>query len=81
MTLTGVVVVDEPNQQLVLTDPSVEVVGVVLSDEVANRLVEQFLPPFAVGPLPLGLRLAGVEATETGVVARVTGTDVVLQEG
>lgn len=80
-TLSGVVTVDEPNQQVVITEPSVEVVGVELGDEVVERLAERFLDPIPVGPLPLGLRLTGVEATETGMVARVTGTDVVIQQG
>ncbi|GAA1433527.1 DUF2993 domain-containing protein [Microlunatus lacustris] len=80
-TISGVVTVDEPNQQMVITEPAVEVVGVELGDEVVDRLAERFLEPIPVGALPLGLRLTGVEATETGMVARVTGTDVLIQEG
>lgn len=80
-TISGVVAVDEPNQLVVITEPSVEVVGVELGDEVVNRLAERFLEPIPVGSLPLGLRLTGVEATEAGIIARVTGTDVLIQEG
>ena len=80
-TISGVVAVDEPNQQVVITEPSVEVLGVELGDEVVNRLSGQFLEPIPVGALPLGLRLTGVEATEAGIIARVTGTDVLIQEG
>ena len=80
-TVSGVVTVDEPNQQVVITEPAVEVLGVELGDEVADRLAERFLEPIPVGALPLGLRLTGVEATETGMVARVTGTDVLIKEG
>ena len=79
-TLSGVVTVDEPNQQVLLTEPSVEVVGLTLAEEVVGRLAERFLDPIPVGSLPLGLRLTGVEATETGIVARVTGIDVLLQQ-
>lgn len=80
-TVSGIVTVDEPNQQVLITEPAVEVVGVELGDEVVDRLAERFLEPIPVGVLPLGVRLTGVEATESGLVARVTGTDVVLQEG
>ena len=80
-TLSGVATVDEPNQQVVLTEPSVQLVGLTLADEVADRLAEQFVDPIPVGSLPLGLRLTGVEATEAGMVAVVTGTDVLLQQG
>jgi hypothetical protein len=80
-TISGVVAVDEPNQQVVITEPSVEVVGIELGEEVVARLAEQFLEPIPVGALPLGLRLTGVEATETGIIALVTGTDVLIQEG
>lgn len=80
-TLSAIVVVDEPNQQVVLTEPSIEVVGMALGDEVVDRLADQFLEPIPVGSLPLGLRLTGVEATETGIVARVSGTDVLIRQG
>ena len=80
-TLSGVVAVDEPNQQVLLTEPAVEVVGLALGDQLVDRLAERFLDPIPVGSLPLGLRLTGLEATESGIVARVTGDDVLLQEG
>ncbi len=81
VVLSGTVTVDEPNQQLVIVDPAVQVVGVDLSQQVVDALAGQFLKPIPVGALPLGLRLTGVTTTSAGVVAEVAGTDVELTGG
>jgi hypothetical protein len=81
VTVTGTLTLDEPQQELVVADPAVDIAGITLPRTVVSALAEQFLKPIPVGNLPLGVRLAGVQATSAGVVAELGGTDVVVSGG
>ncbi len=81
VTVTGTLTLDEPNQELDVVDPAVDVAGITLPQTVVSALADQFLKPIPVGALPLGVRLTGVQATGSGIVAELGGTDVVVSGG
>lgn len=93
-TVTGGLVLDEPDQTLSLTQPDVEVVGVNLPGPAAQALLRAIVKPIPVsglsfglptstgaqdGSLPLGLRLTSVDARDDGLHAGVSGDDIVLR--
>ena len=80
-SITGTPRLDVEAQTVTLADPEIRLAGAQLPRGVAQTLVRTVLPPVPLTGLPLGLRLSGLEATESGVLAGVTGTDLVLRRG
>lgn len=79
--VTGAPRLDVEAQTVTLADPEIQVGDVQIPAGTAEALLRTVLQPMPLTGLPLGLRLTGMEATETGIVARVTGTDVLLRRG
>ena len=79
--VTGTPLLDVEAQTVTLADPEMRVGDVQLPAATAEALLRTVVQPIPLTGLPLGLRIGGLEATETGVVAQVTGTAVVLRRG
>lgn len=75
--VTGVPELDAQAQTLRLGQPSIEVAGYRLPEEVARRLIDRLVRPVPLA-LPMGLRVTELTAGEPGLALGVTGRNVPL---
>ncbi len=78
-SVTGAPRLDVEAQTVTLADTEIRLGEVQLPRGAAQALVRTVLQPIPLEGLPLGLRVSGLEATDAGVLARVSGSDVVLR--
>ncbi len=78
-SVTGAPRLDVEAQTVTLADTEIRLGKVELPRGAAQALVRTVLQPIPLEGLPLGLRVSGLEATDESVLARLSGTDVLLR--
>lgn len=76
--VVGKPVLDVGDQTLTLADPQMSVAGVEVPSATAQALLGQVLKPVPITGLPFGASLTSITATEQGLVAGVTASEVAL---
>lgn len=76
--VVGKPVLDVGDQTLTLADPKMSVAGVEVPGATAQALLGQVLKPVPITGLPFGASLTSITATEQGLVAGVTASEVAL---
>ena len=76
--ITGKPRLDQKEQAMTLTDPTIAIADVSLPNLTAQALLKALLKPIPLQGVPLGLKLSAVTAEEDGVHLAVNGDNVPL---
>jgi LmeA-like phospholipid-binding len=75
-TVAGLPAVDVDRQTLTLDRPVVAVAGVEVPASASEMILGSLLKPVPLSGIPYGLSVRGITATQDGLVASLSGTDV-----
>lgn len=75
-TVAGLPVVDVADQTLTLDEPEVSVGGLKVPASVSETILGTLLKPVPLSGIPYGLSVSGLSATEGGLVASLSWSDV-----
>lgn len=73
--ISGLPVLDVAQQQLELQQARIEVAGVELTETMSQQIIDRVVRPISV-EMDERARLTGIEATEAGLIAAVTTTEL-----